>query len=399
MSHPISDRLNRLSESQTIAMARKSRELRSCGIDVISLSLGEPDFNTPDFIKEAAKKAIDDNFSSYTAVAGYQELREAICLKLKRDNGLDYTPDQIVTSTGAKQSLANVLLALIDPGDEVLLLAPYWVSYKEMVKLAEGTPVEVLAGVEQEYKVSAEQIDTAITPKTKMVMFNSPGNPTGSVYSKKEVDAIVKVFEKHPHVYIMSDEIYEHINFTEEGQVSLAAYPSIYDRVITVNGLSKGFAMTGWRFGYIAAAKWIAEACDKMQGQMTSATCSITQKAAETAMRADASVTHEMRDAFKARRDKMIPPFNEIPGFKTPVPKGAFYFFPDVRGVFGKRKGDRVIEDANGLSMYLLDEAHVATVPGEAFGAPGCLRLSYAAAEDVLIEAIQRIKKAIEELS
>lgn len=399
MSHPISDRLNRLSESQTIAMARKSRELKSQGVDVISLSLGEPDFNTPDFIKEAAKQAIDDNFSSYTAVAGYQELRESICLKLKRDNGLEYKPDQIVTSTGAKQSLSNVLLALIDPGDEVLLLAPYWVSYKEMVKLAEGTPVEILAGVEQEYKVSPEQIDAAITPKTKVVMFNSPSNPTGAVYSKAEIDAIVKVFEKHQHVYIISDEIYEHINFTSEGQVSLALYPSLYDRVITVNGLSKGFAMTGWRFGYIAAPEWIAKACDKMQGQMTSATCSITQKAAEAAMRADASVTYEMRDAFKARRDRMIPLFNEIPGFKTPTPEGAFYFFPDVTAIFGKRKGERIIENATDLSLYLLDEAHVATVPGEAFGAPGCLRLSYAAAESVLIEAIQRIKKAIEALS
>lgn len=399
MSQPISARLNRLSESQTIAMARKSRELRGQGVDVISLSLGEPDFHTPDFIKDAAKKAIDENFSSYTAVAGYQELREAICLKLKRDNGLDYTPNQIVTSTGAKQSLSNVLLALIDPGDEVLLLAPYWVSYKEMVKLAEGTPVEILAGVEQEYKVTAAQIDAAITPKTKVVMFNSPSNPTGSVYAKKEIDAIVEVFEKHPHVYIMSDEIYEQINFTDEGHTSLASYPSIYDRVITVNGLSKGFAMTGWRFGYIAAPEWIAKACDKMQGQMTSATCSITQKAAEAAMRAEAHVTFEMRDAFKARRDKMIPLLNEVPGFNTPVPEGAFYFFPDVRAVFGKRNGDRVIDNATDLSMYLLDEAHVATVPGEAFGAPGCLRISYAAAEEVLIEAISRIKKAIEALS
>ena len=319
MSHPISDRLNRLSESATIAMARKSRELRAQGVDVISLSLGEPDFHTPDFIKEAAKAAIDDNFSSYTAVAGYQELREAIAAKLKRDNGLDYSPNQIVCSTGAKQSLSNVLLALIDPGDEVLLLAPYWVSYREMVKLAEGTPVEILAGVEQEYKFTAEQIDAAITPQTKMVMFNSPSNPTGAVYSKAEIDALVKVFEKHDHVFIMSDEIYEHINFSGE-QISLAAYPSIYDRVITVNGLSKGFAMTGWRFGYIAAPEWIAKACDKMQGQMTSATCSITQKAAEAAMSADASSTHEMRDAFRARRDKMIPLFNEIPGFHTPVP-------------------------------------------------------------------------------
>jgi aspartate aminotransferase len=398
MSHPISDRLNRLSESATIAMARKSRELRAQGVDVISLSLGEPDFHTPDFIKEAAKAAIDDNFSSYTAVAGYQELREAIAAKLKRDNGLDYSPNQIVCSTGAKQSLSNVLLALIDPGDEVLLLAPYWVSYREMVKLAEGTPVEILAGVEQEYKFTAEQIDAAITPQTKVVMFNSPSNPTGAVYSKVEIDALVKVFEKHDHVFIMSDEIYEHINFSGE-QISLAAYPSIYDRVITVNGLSKGFAMTGWRFGYIAAPEWIAKACDKMQGQMTSATCSITQKAAEAAMRADASSTHEMRDAFRARRDKMIPLFNEIPGFHTPVPEGAFYFFPDVRRTFGKSAEGRTIENATDLSMYLLEVAHVATVPGDAFGAPGCLRMSYAAAEEVLVEAIGRIKKAIEALS
>ncbi len=396
-SYPLSDRVNRLSESQTIAMAGKARELQSRGINVISLSLGEPDFNTPDFIKEAARQAINSNFSSYTAVAGYQELREAICLKLKRDNGLRYTPKQIVTSTGAKQSLSNVLLALINPGDEVLLLAPYWVSYREMVKLAEGTPKTILAGVDQEYKFTPAQIEAGITGKTRVVMFNSPGNPTGAVYSKEETDAIVQVFKKHPNLYIISDEIYEHINFSGH-QVSLAAYPDICDRVITVNGLSKGFAMTGWRFGYIAAPEWIARACDKIQGQITSATCSITQKAAEAALRAEASVTYHMRDAFRARRNKMIPLVNKIPGFKTPIPEGAFYFFPDVSALFGKKAGNRIIRNATDLCMYFLEEAHVATVPGEAFGAAGCLRLSYAASEEVLMEAIHRIKQATEAL-
>ena len=398
MSQIISDRLNRLSESQTIAMARRSRELKAQGVDVISLSLGEPDFNTPAFIKDAAKKALDENFTSYTAVSGYQELREAICHKLKRDNGLDYTPNQIVSSTGAKQSLANVLLAMINPGDEVVLLAPYWVSYLEMVKLAEGTPVVVSGGVETDFKVTPEQIEAAITNKTRVIMFNSPSNPTGSVYSKNEMDALAAMLEKHPDVYIISDEIYEHINFTD-GHVSFASYSALYDRVITVNGLSKGFAMTGWRFGYIAASEWIAKACDKMQGQMTSATCSITQKAAEAAMMADRSVTFEMRDAFKSRRDKIRTLLNEVPGFITNVPDGAFYFFPDVSSLFGKKAGDQTIENATDLSLYLLDVAHVATVPGDAFGAPKCLRLSYAASEDVLTEAVRRIKSAIEALS
>lgn len=398
MKQIISDRLNRLSESQTIAMARRSRELKAQGVDVISLSLGEPDFNTPEFIKDAAKKALDDNFTSYTAVSGYQELREAICTKLKRDNGLTYNANQIVTSTGAKQSLANVLLALINPGDEVVLLAPYWVSYLEMVKLAEGTPVFVSGGVETDFKVSAAQVESAITAKTKLVMFNSPSNPTGSVYSRSEMDSMAAMLEKYPDVLIISDEIYEHINFTGE-HVSFASYPALYDRVITVNGLSKGFAMTGWRFGYIAAPEWIAKACDKMQGQMTSATCSITQKAAEVAVLADPKVTHEMRDAFLHRRNRILALLDQVPGFKTNTPDGAFYFFPDVSALFGKSAGEITIHNATDLSMYLLDTGHVATVPGDAFGAPKCLRLSYAASEDVLLEAVKRIKTAVEALS
>jgi|TARA_B110000090_G_scaffold194006_1_gene228750 aspartate aminotransferase len=394
----LSDRILSLEESQTIAMARQSRELIDCGVDIISLSLGEPDFDTPDFIKEAAKKAIDDNFSHYTPVPGLVELRRAISTKFKRDNKLAYAPDEIVASTGAKQTLAQLMLAIVNPGDEVIVPAPYWVSYFQMVKMAEGTPVVIDATVEADFKVTAQQVENAITSKTKAFLFSTPCNPTGSVYSRPELAELVKVFEKNPELIIISDEIYEHINFLGE-HVSIGQFESIKDRVVTVNGVSKGFAMTGWRVGYLGAPKWLAAACTKMQGQTTSATCSIAQKATEAAVLADPICTKDMREAFLRRRDLMISKLQEIEGLKLSIPQGAFYIFPDVSHYFGKSFNGTKVKDANDFCMYLLNEANVATVTGEAFGSPNCMRISYAAADEILVEAVRRIKTALEKLA
>ena len=394
----VSERLNRLAESATLAMARMSRELKAEGHDIISLSLGEPDFDTPDFIKESGKKAIDDNFSHYTPVPGLLELREAICTKFKRDNNLDFTPEQIVTSTGAKHSLANLCLCLLNPEDEVLLPCPYWVSYAEIIKLAEGVPVEISSTIASNFKVSAEQIEKAITPKTKLLMFSSPCNPSGTVYTKDELATIAKMLEKYPDIYIVSDEIYEHINFTN-AHFSIGTIPSMKDRTITVNGVSKGFAMTGWRVGFIGAPLWIAKACNKVQGQVTSATCAIAQKATETAMLAEPkSVTTDMKNTFLKRRDMLLEKLNEIPEVKCNIPKGAFYIFPDVSYYFGKKDGEKTIENANDLCMYLLNKAHVALVSGAAFGNPECIRISYAATDEKLIEAAKRMKEKLAQL-
>ena len=394
----LSDRILSLEESQTIAMARQSRELIDSGVDIISLSLGEPDFDTPDFIKEAAKKAIDDNFSHYTPVPGLGELRSAISTKFKRDNKLAYAPDEIVASTGAKQTLAQLMLSIVNPGDEVIVPAPYWVSYFQMVKMAEGTPIVIEATVEADFKVSAQQVEEAITSKTKAFLFSTPCNPTGSVYNRAELAELVTVFEKHPNLIIISDEIYEHINFQGE-HVSIGQFESIKDRVVTVNGVSKGFAMTGWRVGYLGAPKWLAAACTKMQGQTTSATCSIAQKAAEAAVLADPICTKDMREAFLRRRDLMISKLQEIKGLKLSIPQGAFYIFPDVSHYFGKSFNGTTVVNANDFCMYLLNEANVATVTGEAFGSPNCMRISYAAADETLVEAVRRIKTALEKLA
>lgn len=397
MTH-LSDRVNLISESQTIAMARKSRELKAQGIDIISLSLGEPDFATPDVVKQAAIKAINDNFSYYTHVSGYVELRQAIAHKFKRDNNLDYSPDDIVVSTGAKQSIANAILCLINPGDEVIIPAPFWVSYLEILKLAGGVPVIIDTTIENDFKITAEELKAHITPKTRMMMFSTPCNPTGSVYSKQELRAIADVVKQHDELYIMSDEIYEHINFVG-GHESMAQFPDIKDRVITINGVSKGFAMTGWRGGIMAAPKWIAQACDKMQGQFTSATSSITQKAMHAAMELPAESTHYMRDAFLKRRNLVLELMKEIPGFKTNTPQGAFYVYPEVSALFGKSYNGFTVNNATDLSMFLLDVAHVALVPGAAFGDDKYIRFSYATSEDKLTEALKRMKEAILKLS
>jgi aspartate aminotransferase len=396
MTH-LSDKVNLISESQTIAMARKSRELKAQGIDIISLSLGEPDFKTPDVIKQAAIDAINNDFTYYTHVSGYVELREAIARKFKRDNDLDYTPDDIVVSTGAKQSIANAVLCLINPGDEVIIPAPFWVSYLEILKLAGGVPKIIDTTIENNFKITAEELKAHITPKTRMMMFSTPCNPTGSVYSKQELRAIADVVNQHDELYIMSDEIYEHINFVG-GHESMAQFPDIKDRVITINGVSKGFAMTGWRGGIMAAPKWIAQACDKMQGQFTSGTCSITQKAMHAAMNLPAESTHYMRDEFKKRRDLVLELMKDIPGLKTNVPDGAFYVYPEVSALFGKSYNGFTINNATDLSMFLLDVAHVALVPGAAFGDDKYIRFSYATSKDKLIEALKRMKEAIEKL-
>ena len=395
----VSDRLNRLAESATLAMARMSRELQAKGIDVIALSLGEPDFDTPEFIKEAAKKAIDDNFSHYTPVPGLPELRSAIVQKFKRDNDLEFTPDQIVTSTGAKQSLANLCLSLLNPGDEVLLPCPYWVSYTEIVKLAEGVPVEVPSTIDSDFKVTSDQLEAAITLNTKLLMFSSPCNPSGTVYTQTELEAIAKMLEKYPNIYVVSDEIYEHINFTEK-HFSIGTIPSMKDRTITVNGVSKGFAMTGWRVGFIGAPLWIAKACNKIQGQVTSATCAIAQKAAERAMLADPrSTTQQMKNTFLKRRDMILAELNNIKGIKCNIPQGAFYVFPDVSYYFGKSDGTTTINNSDDFCMYLLNSAHVALVAGDSFGNPECVRISYAAADDKLMQGMDRIKKQLAQLN
>lgn len=392
--NPLSDRINNLAVSQTLAMAALARELKAQGKDIISLSLGEPDFNTPEFIKEAAKKAIDENYSTYTPVEGYLELKEAICKKFKRDNNLDYKPSQIVVSTGAKQSLYNIAQVMLNDGDEVILPAPYWVSYFEIIKLSGGVPVEVPTSVESDFKITPEQLEAAITPKTKMMWFSSPCNPSGSVYNREELTALAKVLEKHPHVYVVSDEIYEHINFSGTF-CSIGSIPGMLERTITVNGVAKAFAMTGWRIGYIGAPEFIAKACTKIQGQVTSGANSIAQRATITAVEADPSVLNEMVTAFKNRRDLVVGLVKEIPGFKLNIPEGAFYVFPDVSSFFGKTLKGQLIKDATDFSMFLLAEANVATVTGDAFGNPNCIRFSYATSEALLTEAMRRIKEAV----
>lgn len=394
MEHILSDRINSLSESQTLAMARLSRELIAQGKDIISLSIGEPDFDTPQFIKDAAKKAIDENYTHYTPVPGYPELRKAISLKFKRDNNLDYSPEQIVVSTGAKHSLTNLALTILNPGDEVIVLAPYWVSYIDMIKIAEGKPVIINSGIEADFKVTASQLEKAITPKTRMLWFSSPCNPSGSVYSKDELLAIAQVIAKHPNIIIVADEIYEHINFLDKHQ-SIAQFDFIKEQVVTINGVSKGFAMTGWRIGYIGAPKWIADACTKMQGQFTSGTCSIAQKAAQAALEADPSSIIPMQEAFKKRRDLVLKLMSDIPGLILNEPKGAFYVFPNISYFFGKSDGETTIKNADDLSMFLLNKGLIALVSGDAFGNPECLRLSYATSEDILIEAVKRMKNAL----
>tara|TARA_B100001093_G_scaffold520511_1_gene617214 strand:- start:19109 stop:20272 length:1164 start_codon:yes stop_codon:yes gene_type:complete len=387
-----------MSESATLAMARLSRELKEKGKDIITLSLGEPDFDTPDFIKDAAKKAIDNNFSHYTPVPGLPELRDSIVTKFQRDNNLKYTRDQIVVSTGAKQSLANVCLSLLNPEDEVLLPCPYWVSYSDMIKLAEAKPVKILSSIENDFKVTVSQIEDAITPKTKMLIFSSPCNPSGTVYSRSELENIAKMLEKYPHIYVVADEIYEHINFNEK-HFSIGSIASMKDKTITVNGVSKGFAMTGWRVGFIGAPLWIANACNKIQGQVTSATCAIAQKATEEAMLADPKITTSMCNSFLKRRNLVIKSLKEIPNIKCNVPMGAFYVFPDVSFYFGKKYKNNIIKNADDFCMYLLNNAHVACVSGTAFGNDNCIRISYATSENKLIEGIKRIKNQLEQLS
>ena len=387
-------RINNLAESETIKMSRISRELQAQGNDIINLSLGEPDFDTPIHIREAAKEAIDEGFSHYPPISGYLDVRQAISDKFKRENNLDYSVQQIVISTGAKQAIANVVLSILNPGDEVILPVPYWVSYVEIAKLAEATPVYIHADIKHDFKITAEQLKAAITAKTKLLIYSSPCNPTGSVYSKEELKSIAEVIASFPEIYIISDEIYEHINFIGKHE-SIAQFDFIKDRVITVNGVSKAFAMTGWRIGYIGAPEWIAKACDKMQGQFTSAACSIAEMAAKAALNSDITPTIKMRDEFLKRRNLVLSLMKDILGIKLNEPKGAFYVFPDVSYYFGKTDGKETIKDANDLSMYLLYNAHVSVVSGEAFGDSNCIRISYAASEDKLIEAIKRIKEAL----
>ena len=394
MEHLLSDRINNLSTSQTLAMAALARELKLQGRDIISLSLGEPDFNTPDFIKEAAKKAIDENYSTYSPVDGYLELKEAICRKFKRDNNLDYKPSQIVVSTGAKQSLYNVAQVLLNDGDEVILPAPFWVSYSEIVKMSGGIPIEIPTTIENDFKMTAAQLEAAITPKTKMIWYSSPCNPSGSVYSREEFTALANVLAKHPNIFIVADEIYEHINFSGTF-CSIASIPGMYERTITVNGVAKAFAMTGWRIGYIGAPEFIAKACTKMQGQVTSGANSIAQRATITAVDADPIVLKDMVNAFHSRRDLVVKLLREIPGIKINVPEGAFYVFPDVSSFFGKTLNGTLINNADDFSMYLLAKANVATVTGDAFGNPNCIRFSYATSEEILTEAMKRIKEAL----
>jgi len=394
MSQPLSDRIKSLPVSQTLAMAAKGRELKEQGKDIISLSLGEPDFNTPDFIKDAAIQAINDNYNSYSPVNGYADLREAISRKFKRDNNLDYNINQIVVSTGAKQSIANVAMVLLNPGDEVLLPAPYWVSYSAISILAEAKYVEIPSSIDSDFKITPEQLEAAITPKTKMIFFNSPNNPSGTVYTEEEYRALAKVLEKHPQIYILSDEIYEHINYGTPN-FSFAAIESMYDRTITVNGVAKAFAMTGWRIGYIGGPEWIAKACNKMQGQITSGANCIAQRATIAALDAPVSKIQYMVDEFNIRRDMIIELLNQIKGIKTNIAQGAFYVFPDVSYYFGKTIKGTKVDNASDFAMLLLEEANVATVTGEAFGAPDCIRISYAASQAELKEAVRRIAELL----
>ena len=394
----LSARLTALSPSETFAMAQKSNELKAQGIDVINMSVGEPDFTTPEHIKQAAKQAIDDNFSFYSPVAGFPDLKKAICTKLENENGLIYTPAQVVVSGGAKQSLCNVILSIVDKGDEVVIPAPYWVSYPEMVKLAEGAPVYVYAGIAQDFKITPQQLEEALTPKTKALILCSPSNPTGSVYTLEELKELTAVLEKYPNIYVIADEIYEHINYIGQHQ-SIAQFDSIRDRVVVVNGVSKGYAMTGWRIGWIAAPQWIASACSMLQGQYTSGPSSISQKAAVAAYNGDQSCVAEMRIAFERRRNLIVSLLNEIPGLQVNNPMGAFYIFPECSSYLGKSFEGRKIATATDLAMYLLEEGHVACVGGDAFGAPGCIRLSYATSDENIEKAIARIKTALAKLS
>ena len=398
VAQPLSERIQKMEESATIAMAQKAREFKAKGIDVISLSLGEPDFKTPKHIQEAAKQAIDEGkYFGYSPVPGYLDLREAIAEKLQRDNGLTYTPNQIVVSTGAKQSIANVFLCLLDPGDEVIVYSPYWVSYAEIIKIAEGVPVPIMGSLENNFKATADQLKAAITPRTKAVIFSSPCNPTGAVFSREEMEAMAGVLSQHPNIYVVADEIYEYINFRDE-HVSIASLPGMYDNTITINGFSKGYAMTGWRLGYIAAPEWIAKACGKIQGQFTSGTNSIAQRAAIAALKGDMSASQEMKAAYQRRRDLVLDLLKDVPGVETYVPTGAFYLFPDISAYFGKSDGETTIENADDFCMYILNQAHVSMVTGDAFGAPNCIRLSFAASDEQLKEAMQRIKEVLAKL-
>lgn len=393
----LSDRLNRLSPSATLAMSQKSSELKAQGVDVINLSVGEPDFNTPDHIKEAAKKAIDENYSRYSPVPGYPDLKNAIVAKLKNENGLDYKPSQILCSNGAKQSVCNAIMALINSGDEVIIPAPYWVSYPQMVKLADGEPVIIEAPIEQDFKITPEQLEAAITPKTRALILCSPSNPTGSVYSTEELEALKNVLLKHERVIVLADEIYEHINYVGK-HASMAQFDEIKDRVVIINGVSKAYAMTGWRIGFIAAPEWIVKGCNKLQGQYTSGPCSVSQKAAEAAYTGDQQCVEDMRKAFERRKNLIVKLAKEIPGFEVNEPHGAFYLFPKCSYYFGKKDGDRVINNSTDFAMYLLEVGHVATVGGDAFGSPECFRMSYATSDENIVEAMKRIKETVARL-
>ncbi|WP_027449940.1 pyridoxal phosphate-dependent aminotransferase [Xylanibacter brevis] len=393
----LSNRLQRLAPSATLAMSQKSSEMKAQGIDVINLSVGEPDFNTPDHIKEAAKKAIDENFSRYSPVAGYADLRQAIVDKLKRENQLDYTVNEICVSNGAKQSVCNTVMALVNPGEEVIIPTPYWVSYPQMALLAGGVPVFVQAGFEQNFKMTAEQLEAAITPKTRLLILCSPSNPTGSVYSKEELKALAEVILRHEDLYVLADEIYEHINYTGRHE-SIAQFPGMKERAIVVNGVSKAYAMTGWRIGYIAAPEWIVKGCNKLQGQYTSGPCSVSQKAAEFAYTESQACVEEMRQAFERRRNLIVDLARQIPGLEVNVPEGAFYLFPKCSSFYGKKVGNRVINNSTDLAMYLLEEGHVATVGGDAFGDPECFRMSYATSDDNIRESMKRIAEALGKL-
>jgi aspartate aminotransferase len=393
----LADRLNRLSPSATLAMSQKSAELKAQGVDVINLSVGEPDFNTPDHIKAAAKQAIDENYSRYSPVAGYPALRNAIVAKLKNENGLDYTAAQISCANGAKQSVCNVIMCLVGAGDEVIVPAPFWVSYPEMVKMADGTPVIVRAGIDQDFKITPAQLEATITPRTKALILCSPSNPTGSVYSKEELRGLAEVLARHPQVYIIADEIYEHINYIGHHE-SIAQFAEVRDRVIIVNGVSKAYAMTGWRIGFIAGPEWIVKAVNKLQGQYTSGPCSVSQKAAEAAYTGTQAPVEEMRQAFMRRRDLIVRLAQDIPGFEVNKPEGAFYLFPKCDSFFGKKDGDRVIHNADDLAMYLLEVGHVACVGGTSFGAPECIRMSYATSDENIVESMRRIKETLARL-
>ena len=394
----LSDRLQRLAPSATLAMSQKSSEMKAQGIDVINMSVGEPDFNTPDHIKEAAKKAVDDNFSRYSPVPGYPDLRKAIVEKIKKENGLDYTVNEVLVSNGAKQSVCNTVMALVNDGEEVIIPAPYWVSYPQMVKLAGGVPVIVEAGFDQNFKMTPEQLEAAITPKTRMIILCSPSNPTGSVYSKSELEALAEVIKKHDDLFVLADEIYEHINYIGHHE-SIAQFPGMKERSIIVNGVSKAYAMTGWRIGYIAAPEWIVKGCNKLQGQYTSGPCSVSQKAAEFAYTASQECVEQMRQAFERRRDLIVKLAKDIPGLEVNVPEGAFYLFPKCSSFFGKKCGDTVINTSSDFAMYLLETAHVATVGGDAFGDPECFRMSYATSDENIVEAMRRIKDALSKLA